>query len=729
MNRPAAGAVGGIDLSDCDREPIHVPGSVQAHGALLIVDRAGIVQGAAGATAAFVGVAPTGALGRTLADLLPAEVVAEALKRRADAARPAYVGRFAAAAPGAEADLLAHERDGWLVVEMEPARLPRETGGEVLTILDRASERIETAHTPRGLAQAAAQAIRRITGYGRVMVYRFLEDGSGVVLAEDRDPRHSSFLNHYFPATDIPQQARALYLRNLVRVIPDVAYEPAPVVWSADHADAVLDMSDCVLRSVSPVHIQYLRNMDVAASMSVSVLYEGRLWGLVACHHDEPRAVPYESRQLCLQVGRLLSQQLKARQEADEHAEMVRLQGARDTLAATVVRAGRVLDWLLHHPRDVAAAIPAEGAAIVAGGEVRSFGLTPEPDLCRTIADRLIDSDGYEPFATDRLSQVWPETEAARKVASGILGIVLSQEERIVLIWFRPERLQTIAWAGNPHKEARGPSGALTPRHSFEAWEETVRGRSVPWSTLEIRSVRMLRDTLADLRYRERIVSLNQALQKTLADKDELLAQKDLLMGEANHRVQNSLQLVGSMLELQARQIDVPEVHAAFDEARRRLLAVSMIHRRLWHSDRIESVDLSRYLEELRKELMQSWDKAWGPHIVFDASPVSAPAAVAVSLALVLIELLTNAVKYAYDGAPGPVEVVVRSDGSLAVRLIVADEGKGSATGDGGGNGGGFGSRLVRGLVAQSGGTMEVADNGPGTRVTVVMPLRREGAA
>ena len=718
-------SVGGMDLSGCDREPIHVPGSVQAHGGLLVVDRAGIVQGAAGGTAAFVGLAPSEALGRALADLLPAELVAEALERRADGGRPAYVGRFPATAPGAEADLLAHETNGWLVVEMEPARLPRETSGEVLTILDRASERIENAHTPRGLAQAAAQTIRQITGYSRVMVYRFLEDGSGFVLAEDRDPRQVSFVNHHFPAADIPPQARALYLRNLVRVIPDVSYEPAPIVWAEDHADEVLDMSDCGLRSVSPIHIQYLRNMDVAASMSVSVLQDGRLWGLIACHHDEPRIVSYESRQLCLQVGKFLSQQLKARQEADEHAEMVRLHGARDALTAAVARARKVLDWLLHHPRDVAVAIPADGAVIVAGEEVRPSGLTPEPDLCRAIAARLIASEGYEPFATDRLSQVWPEMEAARKVASGVLGIVLSQEERTVLIWFRPERIQTIAWAGNPHKEARGPTGVLTPRHSFEAWEETVRGRSAPWSAAEIRSARLLRDSLADLRHRERIVSLNLELQRTLADKDEILAQKDLLMGEANHRVQNSLQLVGSMLELQARQIDIPEVQAAFDEARRRLLAVSMIHRRLWHSDQIESVDLSRYLEELRKELMQSWDKAWAPHIVFDASPVSVPAAVAVSLALVLIELLTNAVKYAYDGAPGPIEVVVRADGSLAVRLIVADGGKGYKAGNGSGSG--FGSRLVRGLVTQGGGTIEVADTAPGTRVTVVMPLRREG--
>lgn len=703
-----------------------MPGSVQTHGALLIVDQSGVVQGAAGVTSTFVGLAPSEGLGRTLADLLPDQLVAATLERRTDATRPRYVGSFSSP-DGGEADLLAHEKDGWLIVEMEPVCVPRATSGEILTTLDRASERIENAHTPRGLAQAAAQAIRQITGYGRVMVYRFLEDGSGFVLAEDRDPRQSSFVNHYFPATDIPQQARALYRRNLVRVIPDVSYEPAPVVWAVDHADGVLDMSDCVLRSVSPVHIQYLRNMDVAASMSVSVLYEGRLWGLVACHHDEPRVVPYESRQLCLQVGRFLSQQLKARQEADERAEIVRLQGARDTLAAAVARGRGVLDWLLRHPRDVAAAIPAEGAVIVAGDEVRSFGLAPEPDLCRLIADRLIADDGYEPFVTDRLSQLWPETASAQHVTSGILGVVLSQEERIVLIWSRPERIRTIAWAGNPHKEARGPTGTLTPRHSFEAWEETVRGQSVPWSAAEVRSARMLRGALADLRQRERIVSLNLELQKTLADKDELLAQKDLLMGEANHRVQNSLQLVGSMLQLQAREIAIPEVQTAFDEARRRLLAVSMIHRRLWHSDQIESVELSRYLEELRQELMQSWDKAWRPFIVFDASPVAAPAAVAVSLALVLIELLTNAVKYAYDGAPGPIEVIVRTDGSMAVRLIVADEGKGYKTGAGSGSG--FGSRLVRGLVTQGGGTIDVADNRPGTRVTVVMPLRREGQA
>jgi two-component sensor histidine kinase len=233
-------------------------------------------------------------------------------------------------------------------------------------------------------------------------------------------------------------------------------------------------------------------------------------------------------------------------------------------------------------------------------------------------------------------------------------------------------------------------------------------------------AARRFRDAASELGRQRRLEELNRQLRQTLADKEALIAQKDLLMREVHHRVQNSLQLVNSMLSLHEREAADPATAARFAEARRRILAVSATHRRLWRSDQIRSVRFDTYLRELRDDLIEEWGRVWHEHLRIRAEPVLVPTDAAVLLALVTTELLTNAVKHAYRGAPGPIDVTVSGGPNGHIRIVVADQGAGMERRE---RPGGFGSRLTRLLIAQLKGEMDFQDNGPGTKVVLTAPL------
>jgi two-component sensor histidine kinase len=285
-------------------------------------------------------------------------------------------------------------------------------------------------------------------------------------------------------------------------------------------------------------------------------------------------------------------------------------------------------------------------------------------------------------------------------------------------MWFRAEQVEVVNWAGNPHKNVTaGPGGLLTPRASFEAWSETVRGRSRRWTIPEIEAAGHLRRAVMGVWQTRRIRDLNRQLLATLDEKELLIRQKEFLIGEVNHRVQNSLQLVSSFLALQARSSDDAALQATIEEARRRIAAVSLVHRRLYRADQLEAVDAARYIDELLSDLAASLGADWEQHIVLDLQPVMLPADRAVALGLVVTELVINANKYAYGGAAGPLRVAL-SENANRFRLIVADEGIGRTS-----LRKGFGSRMMDALMAQLGGVLEFEDNRPGTRATLSAPI------
>lgn len=700
----------GVDLNSCDQEPIHIPGSIQPHGLLLVVDSGtGRVIHAAGDMETRLGM--TDWQGARLDDLLGASV-ASAI-RTLGAALPRHI-----VPPRVEEafDLGVLRGTREYLVELEPAA-PTELIATLLPTLETATQAFDKAGDMSALLAAAAREFRRLTGYDRVMVYRFLDDGAGKVVAEDVAPGQHSFMNHHFPASDIPVQARALYVRNLVRVIPDVDYRPAPL-RPARSADDPLDMSDCSLRSVSPIHIQYLKNMGVAASASFSIVKDGVLWGLIACHNSEPRGLALDVRNGCRAISAALARQIKSREDTDTYRERVRLRTFEDRIIELLLREGSLDAALSKHLPEIQNMLAADGVAVVRGDEVISAGKCPTQNEIRVLVDWASRKGSRAVFATDELSASDAPPEAVGPLAAGILAMTLSASEPWMVLWFRAEAVEMVNWAGNPHKAATvGPDGVLTPRASFNAWSQTVRGKARRWSVPEVEAAEHLAVAIQNVWQTRRIRDLNRELLILVEEKEALLKQREFLLGEVNHRVQNSLTLVSSFLSMQARESSDEATREAIGIARQRISAVSLVHRRLYGSDKVRTVDGARYVDELLDDLLASIDDAWRTQITRNLEPVLLPNDRAISMGLILTELVINAAKYAYAGAPGQLQVTLAENGNT-FRLTVADHGRGRDAA-----GTGFGSRMIDVLVHQLGGTLEFSDHQPGTCAVLSAPI------
>lgn len=687
-----------LGSSACDREPIHIPGSIQPHGLLLIADSA---------TSRIIGGAGQieDRLARDWLDQPLESVIGREGVVTLNAPAQQVLASYQLAEIAGRSERFAlscHRAAGLLLVELEPVDENRGALTPTLDWLDQSGAAFEAAEDLTSLCAVAAKIFRTLTGFDRVMVYRFLEDGTGTVVGEARDPGLSTFLNHRFPASDIPAQARALYVRNRVRCIPDVNYLPQPLrPASADLA--ALDLSDVALRSVSPIHVQYLRNMKLAASASVSIVIDGVLWGLIACHHLTPRRLGYETRLIARTLAGGLARQIKAKQEASNHRQMTRLRQEQDDLAALISDRSSLAAFLAEAGPKLRAILGASGLAICIGSVVHRFDAVPPDDFIRALVVWLRETD-VPLFGNRELRVEFPAATAYQEIASGLVAFSLPANHDIWLLWFRPELLEEVNWAGNPHKAGPGnPSIPLSPRASFESWKEIERGRSEPWTEAEMSAAVRLRQML------------NEAHQQEMLRR--LVTDKDYLIGEINHRVQNSLQLVSAYLNLQMRSTENAEVSVHLSEAQRRIVAVGLVHKRLYKDDQPQTVNLAQHLAELCNELKTSMGAEWSDQFALELNHVGVPATHAVSVGLVLTELIINAQKHAYEGAAGPIKIVLSAD-AVAYWLVVSDQGKGrrEAVGQG------FGSRMIEALVQRVSGKLEFYDNNPGLRTVITVP-------
>lgn len=487
-----------------------MPGTIQPHGVMLIVDPAsGRIASMAGPFEALVGYRDDPAcktldevIGRPLSELLTGHDLAAA-------SEPIFVG--ALKGPGsAELDILAHQRDGRIVLEVEPALTDRPSASRLFATLRESIDGIRACRHTNAAAAAATKAVRAATGYSRVLIYRFLGDASGEVIGEARSGAFDTLLGHRFPAGDIPAQARALYVRNRIRVIPDANYVPLPIIGP----DAMLDLSDSSLRSVSPVHLRYLHNMGVAASMSVSLLRDGQLWGLIACHHDAPRLVPYETREVCKQIASELMHRLQ-RIESDENAHRsAALTRGIDAFMAHVASQSDKTAALSDSVGDLQRLFDADAAAISNHGVDAASGDWPTGVKPATLTSRLHERYSSSPFATNDLEADDPTNEWRQDLDGGLLFVSTGGNEPACVILYRQRRLEKVIWAGNPDKAVQVDpvTGQLNPRKSFEIWAETQRGLPRPWMAAELSGAERFAALLDRLLRQYRIATLQAEL-------------------------------------------------------------------------------------------------------------------------------------------------------------------------------------------------------------------------
>jgi light-regulated signal transduction histidine kinase (bacteriophytochrome) len=397
---------------------------------------------------------------------------------------------------------------GLLILELEPVSSPfvqlptAEISQELLSQGVAEAVQLFSAATSLGvLADQIAKSIHDLTGYDRVMVYKFDADGHGKVIAEARDPRLETLLGHNYPASDIPQRARELYLRNRVRLLVDVNYQPAPLVPRLlPTTGQDLDMSLCQLRSMSPLHLQYLKNMGVTATLVVSLVREGRLWGLIAAHHYTPRHLRHTTRTACDLLAEVATTRIAAI-ENYAHAQVALLV---HRLEQRLVEATSVEgDWrlaLFRHPGVILQPLEATGAALLHGGEVLTAGEVPSTPEIKALIDWMENTPHQSPFVCSSVAKANPVLKSLTPMASGVLAVKLSTTRPDYLIWFRKEQLQTVTWAGDPNKPFASDSAMdLSPRRSFAAWSEIVRGTALPWTAVEIALGRAVGVALVDI--------------------------------------------------------------------------------------------------------------------------------------------------------------------------------------------------------------------------------------
>ena len=481
-----------LDLSSCDKEPIRFPGSIQPHGFLLCLSSRLAVLQASDNLRERTGVDAARAIGKPLASVIgnaAARTLASELHLDKMNERPAYLGTIELDS-GACYDVLGHVCDDLLMLEFESIR--RSTPADFRHLFPLVGEflrQLPGAGTVETMAQLAARQIRALSGFGRVMVYQFDRDGHGHVMAECRADGCPSYLGQRFPAADIPRQARELYMVNRIRLIQDANYSPSRLVPEINPLTGrPNDLSFAALRSVSPIHLQYMRNMDTLASMSISLMVKGKLWGLVSCHNANPCPLEFDKRSACEQLGQILSLCIETREDASDLQFRLEVRRTMVSMLAGLTKGADFIDNMSSVFPELLRFARAGGVAIVVDERVISYGDAPaEPEIGALVGWLNLNSHD-DLFHTDHLAAHYAPAAAFARNASGLLAVPISRIHKHYLLWFRREVVHTIDWAGNPHaKDGAGDARAqLTPRTSFATWRETVHGTSTPWHPGEI---------------------------------------------------------------------------------------------------------------------------------------------------------------------------------------------------------------------------------------------------
>lgn len=648
------------DLQECAREPIHIPGRIQPHGVLLGVSEPELAIRLASSNAeSLLHRSPEQLLKQDLHDLLPPEaaqrLVTHLERSSAENLSPLTLTWSIDGSPRTF-DLMLHRRDGLLLVELEPVGPGEEAGfADFYHRIRDSLSRLQEARTIRELCQAAAEEVRAITGFDRVMVYQFDPEWNGEVIAEDRRDDLEPFLGLHYPASDIPAQARALYTLNWIRLIVDVGYRPVDLLPAGNPlTGGPLDMSCCILRSVSPVHIEYLHNMGVGASMSVSLLREGRLWGLIACHHVTPRHVPYAIRSACELIGQTLSLQFSLRQRQEDLDFRVRLGETIARLRERVAGEPALPGALAAGQAELLELAEAGGAALVQEGQATLYGRTPPEAAVQRLDAWLQQYGAVEPFATESLGTLWPEGEAHTATASGLLSIALSRTNR--LLWFRPEVVRVVNWSGDPRKPVETAQGQprIHPRKSFELWKETVRGRSRPWHPAELEAAQDLRGALVDLLLRRSETEARLHLERLNAELLRSNEELDAFAYIASHDLREPLRGIrnSALFVLEDFPDDLqPEIRGRLETITRLCDRMAELMDALLEYSRVGRLEMAVGETDLN-EVVNDVLELLGPRLAQEAVEVRIPRPLPtlccdrIRIGEVYNNLITNAIKY-----------------------------------------------------------------------------------
>ena len=570
-----------VDLSTCDRELVQYPEAIQPHGVMLTVDEhTNLIVHASANCAQLLGGGPDAIIGKSADHVLgpTGQDLIGKLRRMALDGGPVHVAREFFVRSDRGFHLFAHRSAGLIILELESAPPGGQPSPNLYSELRADIARLQETKSLAVFFDLAVQKIRSFTGFDRVMAYRFDEDGSGHVVAESKRDDLVPYLGLHYPATDIPGPARRLFSLSWVRHLPDVDYAPVPLLSSKSYTSGPVDMSFASLRSVSVMYSGYLKNMGVKATMVMPLMKEGRLWGLIsAMHHSAPRHVPHETRMAAEFLAHTLSLLMSAKEDAELFERVIAMSETTDRLIQALT-AEPDFGKTLGSPEaiaDVLDQVEASGAAVVSAEGVSLAGKTPSEDEVRDLV-QWIGAQAAPIFATDRLASLYQPAEAYARVASGVLAIRVSSDRPEFLLWFRPEKIEDVSWAGDPHKpvgvsETDG-SLRLMPRTSFALWKESVRNHSTLWHENEKTAVLKLRVAISDL-----VLGGAQKIDRISRELEASHADLDSFTHAATHDLKDHLHGIHHLAAtLKRRQGDVLD-----DEGRQQIASILKLTQRM----------------------------------------------------------------------------------------------------------------------------------------------------
>ncbi|WP_156840216.1 HWE histidine kinase domain-containing protein [Novosphingobium aquimarinum] len=647
-----------VDLSTCDLEPIHIIGRIQSFGWLISCSSDWIVNHVSANCPDLLGIDIGEIVGSPVTRFISASAIHDIRTRLQVLSDGDSVERLFEVDlhdDGRLFDIAIHASGRSFVLEIEQSEGGRRR--DYVSYVRPMINRMRSTDSVEELCKSAARHLRGLTGFDRVMVYRFEQSGAGEVIAESLNGGVDSFHGLHFPASDIPAQARRLYARNILRIITDIDDPTVPIVPATNPDGVPLDLSMSGLRAVSPIHIEYLRNMGVKASMSVSIMRRGKLWGLMACHHYAPLTLSFSVRTASELFGEFFSYLLEQKESDYVYATRERSLRVHDEIMARVAGGGELLDTFGEFGESIDSVVPFDGIVGWVDGQFVQQGSTPNREQFEKLARFLNTAGASTVWSTDNIGALHEPAKEWIDKAAGLLALPVSRSPRDYIVLFRKELLQEVAWAGNPEKSVElGPNGArLTPRKSFEIWKEERRGYSKPWTTEEIQTAESLRVTLLEV-----VLRLADAANN---EREEAAKRQDTLIAELNHRVRNILNLIRGLVSQSKDGASTIDEFAELIGSR--IYALARAHDQVTRTDWSPSSLYQLIRTETEAYANESIDRVQinGPDAMI------APTAFT-TLALVVHELMTNSCKYgALSDSSGKVHVTIShdSDGALDI--------------------------------------------------------------
>lgn len=475
-----------VNLTNCEHEPIHVPGSIQPHGFLMAFKKAdNKIDFCSGNIFEHTGIRYEQVLSKTIDQILGKDQT----KRIEDYLQKQVKNFTAPLSLEVNNHLFSatiHLSGGTYVLEFEPTGSITPDSTTLYNQTRQFVTNLEKASSLQELCQNVADETRNLTGYDRVMIYRFDKDYNGEVFAESKREDIESFFGLHYPHTDIPVQARELYKKNLLRLIVDVNYQPVPLYTVDDQTEKNLDLGQAALRSVSPIHVQYLHNMGVGATLTISLMHQDDLWGLIACHHYSPKYISNFTRISALLQGHFLTSQINVRQVAEQYGIAQKVNAELEKILSRTFSLHRNSFKNLTEQKELLTLCNAAGAAILIDDVIYKSGLVPPDDEIQKLINWANTYSRHGVFCTSKLVDFYPEAKKINESAAGILFHSLSSIQNNGIIWFRPETLKEVNWAGDPQKAIIKDEKGLFPRKSFELWKEIIKYQSNEWEEPEI---------------------------------------------------------------------------------------------------------------------------------------------------------------------------------------------------------------------------------------------------